>query len=166
MVNRKKIPVYKKSWNSLTPRQKMFRERSLEALSTSRKTSQSLSKIAKSFGLSVRTVINNTNAFKKTKNRWTPKRFDKVSRSMLFAEAGKMKSIETSDSRHAKTIGQYNNAVGYYLSTGNATKLEKFAKRKVKDSHGMIHSFEIRLEIVQEINQKIEELEFFEVYDN
>lgn len=160
----KRIPVYKKPWGKLTPRQKMFRKRSLEALSMSRKSSQSLSKIAKRLGLSVKTVINNTNAFKKINRKWIPKKFDKVSRSMLTSEAGKMKSLEVSDSRHARTIGQYDNAVGHYLRTGDSAKLKKFSKKKIKDSHGVIHSFETRVQIVQELNQTIEELEFFEVY--
>lgn len=165
-MNRKRIPVFKKSWNKLTPRQKLFRKRSLEVLSISRKSSKSLSKISRGLGISVRTVINNTNAFKKTNNKWTPKKFDKVSRSMLISQDGKMQSIHISDSRHARTIGQYHNAVKHYLSTGDSAKLVKFAKRKIKDSNGMLHFFETRLQTVQEINEKIEEIEFFEVYDS
>lgn len=166
LIRRKKIPVYKKPWSALSPRQKMFRKRSLEVLAKSRKSSKSLSKIAKQFGMSVKTVINNTNAFKKINRKWIPKKFDKISRSMVLSEGGKMKSIETSDSRHARTIGQYDNAVGYYLSTGDSAKLEKFSKRKIKDSDGKVHSFETRLKTVQEIHKRIEEIEFFEVYDS
>jgi uncharacterized protein YaaR (DUF327 family) len=84
---------------------------------------------------------------------------------MIISENGKMHSITISDSRHAKTIGRYHNAVKFYLDTGDKSKLEKFSKRKIKDLDGNLHSFETDPKIVEEINEKIEEIEFFEVYD-
>ena len=161
-----KPKLHKKSWKKLTPRQKSTRTKALAVLVQSRRTKKSLSVIAKEHGSSFKTVQNNTNAFKKVNGKWIPKRFDKVSRSMLISEKGKLRSVEVSDSKHAKTIGRYHNAVKFYLDTGDSTKLKKFSKRKIRDSDGKLHSFETRLKVVEEINESIEEIEFFEVYDS
>ncbi len=161
-----KPKLHKKSWNKLTPRQKSTRIRSLVVITQSKKTNKTVSVIAREQGVSFQTVQNYTNAFKKVNGKWVPKRFDIVSRSMLISENGKLRSVEVSDSRHAKTIGRYHNTVKFYLDTGDSSKLKKFSKRKIKDSDGKIHSFETRLKIVEEINERIEEIEFFEVYDS
>lgn len=161
-----KRKIHKKSWRKLTPRQKSTRAKSLTVLVQSRRTKKSPSVIAREHGTSFKTVQRNTNAFKKVNGKWVPKRFDKVSRSMLISEKGKLQSIEVNDSRHARTIGRYHNAVKFYLDTGDSSRLKKFSKKKIKDSDGNVHSFETRLETVEEINERIEEIEFFEVYDN
>ena len=161
-----KPKLHKKSWNKLTPRQKSIRIKSLEVLVQSRKTKKLPRVIAREHSISFRTVQNHTNAFKKVNGKWVPKKFDKVPRSMLISEKGKLQSVEISDSRHAKTIGRYHNAVKFYLDTGDSSKLKKFSKKKIRDSNGKLHSFETRLKTVEEINESIEEIEFFEVYDS
>ena len=158
--------IFRKSWADLTPRQKLLRERSLEVLTKSRKSSQSLSRIAKDSGISARVVINNTNAFKKINKRWIPKRFDKISRSMWINENGKKISIEVNDSRHASTIGRYHNAVKEFLHTGNKKKLAEFSKIKIRDSNKKTHSFETRPKKIIQIEERIEDIEFHEVYDS
>jgi hypothetical protein len=157
--------IYKKHWNQLTPKQKSQRIRSLAVLTQARRTKKLPRIIAREHHISLITVIHHTNGFKKVNNRWTAKKYDHTSRSMIISENGKMQSVEVSDSRHAKTIGRYHNAVKFYLDTGDHTKLKKFSKRKIKDSDGNIHTFETNPKIVLEINEKIEEIEFFEVYD-
>jgi Ni,Fe-hydrogenase I large subunit len=158
--------IYKKHWKELTPKQKSQRTKSLAVLTQARRTKKIPSVIAKENHISLKTVINHTNGFKKVNNRWVAKKYDHTSRSMIISENGKMQSIEISDSRHAKTIGRYHNAVKFYLDTGDDSKLKKFTKRKIKDSNGNLHSFETDPKIVEEINEKIEEIEFFEVYDS
>jgi len=161
-----KTPIFKTSWNKLTPKQKSLRTKSLAVLTQSRRTKKIPSVIASEHHISFNTVINHTNGFKKVNGRWIAKKYDHTSRSMIISENGKMHSIQVSDSRHAKTIGRYHNAVKFYLDKGDDSKLKKFSKRKIKDSDGMIHTFETRPKIVLEINEKIEEIEFFEVYDS
>lgn len=158
--------TYKKHWKELTPKQKSLRTKSLAVLTQARKTKKLPSIIAKEHHISLKTVIYHTNAFKKVNGRWTAKKYDHTSRSMLIGENGKLQSVQVSDSRHAKTIGKYHNAVKFYLNTGDKTKLKKFSKRKIKDSDGNLHFFETDPKIVEEINEKIEEIEFFEVYDS
>jgi len=161
-----KKQIHKKHWKDLTPRQKNLRAKSLAVLTQSRRTKKIPSVIAKENHISLNTVIRHTNGFKKVNGRWTAKKYDHTSRSMLISENGKMQSVQVSDSRHAKTIGRYHNAVKFYLDTGDSTKLKKFSKRKIRDSDGKLHSFETRPEIVEQINEIIEEIEFFEVYDS
>lgn len=161
-----KPKLYKKSWDNLTPKQKALREKSLHVLVQARKTGKSPSRIAKQVGISFSTVQANTNAFKKVGSKWVPKKFDKIPRPMLTSEKGKLQSIPISDSRHARTIGQYHNAVKQFLNTGDDSKLKKFAKKKIRDSSGKLHSFETDPKLILEINEKIEEIAFFQVYDS
>lgn len=157
---------FQKSWDELTPKQKALREKSLSVLVQSRKTGKSPTRLAKQIGISFRTVQTHTNAFKKINGKLVAKRFDKIPRSMLISENGRLHSITVSDSRHAKTIGRYHNAVKQYLNTGDYAKLKKFSKKQIRDSSGKLHSFETDPKLVLEINEKIEEIEFFRVYDS
>lgn len=160
----KQKALHQKSWNSLTPKQKLLRERSLEVLSESRNGKKSLSKLSSEKNIPIKTVLRHTNAFKKINNRWIPKKFDRISRVMLFNESGKETSIETRDSRIASKIGKYHSAIGEFLNTSNAKKLNKFKNKSIKDTQGNKHVFEIDLEQIIEIKQRKEEPEFAEVY--
>lgn len=158
--------VYKREWALLSPRQKNIRERVLEVLSIKRNSKQSLSRISKNHDISVKTVIRNTNAFKKVNGKWTAKKFDRISRVLKINENGKEKSIETSNSKTASTIGKYHNAVKQFLNAGDSKALRKFKKLKIKDSNGNIHTFETDPQRLIQINERIEEPEFYEVYGN
>lgn len=60
------IPLYKKSWKRLTPRQKLLRTKSLSVLNVLRKSkSESLRNTANQNGIAPSTVIHHTNGFKK-----------------------------------------------------------------------------------------------------
>ncbi|MGI0047527.1 MAG: helix-turn-helix transcriptional regulator [Nitrosotalea sp.] len=161
-----KLEIYKRSWNSLSPKQKSIRRRSLEVLSYKRNSKQSLSRISKNHGISVGTVIRNTNAFKKVNGRWEPRKYDKISRMMIINEKGQEKSIEIKDSRIASLIGSYHNAVKIFLNTGDMAQLQKFKKKKIKDAKGKTHILETNSQELININEKIEEPEFYEVYSN
>ena len=160
----RKVQQYRKSWRQLDPEEKELRERSLDVLSESRRTKKSLTKIAKQNKISPRTVLRHTNGFKKIKNRWIPKRFDKISRSMIINENGKKISIDINDSRHASTISKYNNAV-QALKKGNRRKIKEFSKMKIKDSNKNIHSFETDPDVLIRIEERVKEPEFVDVYD-
>ncbi len=164
MASLSKIPLYRKRWSNLSSRQKLFREKSLSVLSEARKSNQSLSKLAKKHDVSSRTVLNNTNAFRKRQRRWSAKRFDKVPRVMKINENGKEISIQINDSRTAALIGRYHNAVKKFLSTGDKKSLKKFRNKKIKDMDGNLHFFETNPAFIIEINERIEEPEFYEVY--
>jgi len=159
-----KIPLYKRRWTNLSPRQKLLREKSLSVLSEARKSKQSLSKLAKKHDVSSRTVLNNTNAFRKKQRRWNAKRFDKIPRVMKINENGKEISIQINDSRTAALIGRYHNAVKLFLNTGDKKALRKFRRKKIKDIDGNLHSLETNPNSLIEINERIEEPEFYELY--
>jgi len=164
MASLSKIPLYRKRWSNLSPKQKLLREKSLSVLSEARKSRQSLSKLAKKNDISPKTVLNNTNAFRKTRRRWSAKRFDKIPRVMKINENGKETSIQINDSRTAALIGRYHNAVKKFLSTGNKKALRKFYRKKIRDIDGNLHSLETNPESLIEINERIEEPEFYELY--
>ena len=83
---------------------------------------------------------------------------------MKINENRKEISIQINDSRTASLIGRYQNAVKQFLNTGNKKVLRRFRKKKIKDIDGNAHSFETNPESLIEINQRIEEPEFYEVY--
>lgn len=161
---KKKTPIYKRRWNSLSPKQKFLRKISLDVLSQSRQSKKSLSKLAKENGISLKAVINNTKAFRKIKGRWIPKKYDKIPRIMIINENGGASSIQINDSRKAALVGKYHNAVKQFLLIGDDSKLLKFQNKRIKDIDGKWYSFETETERILEINEKIEEPEFYEVY--
>ncbi len=161
---KRKFLLYKRRWENLSPSQKLLRERSLTVLSEARRSKQSLSKLAKNHDVSRKTVLNNTNAFRKKQRRWNAKRFDKIPRVMKISEKGREVSIQINNSRTAALIGRYHNAVKKFLSTGDKKALRKFRRKKIKDIDGNLHSFETNPASIIEINERIEEPEFYELY--
>jgi len=161
---RAKIPLYRKRWKNLSPKQKLLREKSLSVLSEARKSKQSLSKLAKRHEVSTKTVLNNTNSFRKRQRRWNAKRFDKIPRVMKINENGKETSIQINDSRTAALIGRYHNSVKQFLNTGDKKALRKFHRKKIRDIDGNLHFLETNPDFLIDINERIEEPEFYELY--
>jgi len=159
------IPTYKKIWQSLSPKQKALREKSLTVLSEARKSNKkSLSRLAREHQISIRTIQNNTNALKKVNKRWQAKKIDKIHRVMKINEDGKEVSVHINDSRTASLIGRYANATKLLLNNGEVKRLKKFRNKKIKDVNGNIHTLETNSAKIIEINQKIEDNEFYELY--
>ena len=163
-LRKRKIPIHKRPWSVLTPRQKFFREKSLSILSQTRRSKKSVTKLANEHEISLTTVLYNTKGFKKSGRRWIAKRSDKISRVIKINEKGREVSIEINDSRTASLIGRYHNAVKQFLNTGNKKALKKFRKKKIKDINGKFHSLETNPQSLIEINERIEEPEFYELY--
>ncbi len=159
-----KIQLYRRRLANLSHKQKLLREKSLSVLSEARRSKQSLSKLAKKHEISRKTVLNNTNAFRKTRRRWNAKRFDKIPRVMKINENGREVSIQINDSRTAALIGRYHNAVKQFLNTGDKKTLKKFRKKKIRDIDGNLHALETNPDSLIEINEQIEEPEFYELY--
>jgi len=83
---------------------------------------------------------------------------------MKINENGREVSIEINDSRTASLIGRYHNAVKQFLNTGNRKKLRKFKNKKIKDAQGKLHLLETNPKSLIQINERIEEPEFYQVY--
>ena len=162
--NRAKRPLYRRGWSNLSPQQKLLRERSLSVLSEARKSRKSLTKLATQHTISPKTVLNHTNAFRKKGRRWTAKKFDRIPRVMKINEKRREVSIEVNDSRTASVIGRYHNAVKQFLNTGKKEQLRKFKNKKIKDAEGKHHLLETNPDSLIQINEAIEEPEFYQVY--
>lgn len=164
LSNKPGLPVSKRAWKTLSPGEKLSREKSLEILSEVRRNKKSLSQASRDKGVSIKSVLQNTRAFKKAGNRWMPKTYDRISRVMRINENGRDVSIEINDSRTASLIGRYHNAVKKYLETGDETGLKKFEGKTIKDAQGNKHTLETRPEALDQIAEGIEEPEFYDIY--
>ena len=159
-------PLHKRPWKKLSPRQKLLREKSLAVLSEMRNSkTKTLPQAANDNDITVKNVIKHTNGFKKVNGKLVVKRWDGIKRVMRINTEGKEKSIEIKDSRTASVVGRYHNAVKQFLNTGDKTKLQKFRNKKVKDSKGKLHKLETDPQKIIQINERIEEPEFYEVYN-
>jgi len=161
---KRQVPKHKLSWQALSPKEKSQRKTALNVLSDVRNNGKSLYKACKEKGVTVKTVLKSTNAFKKVGNRWTAKEFDRISRIMKISEDDEETSIEINDSRTASLIGRYHNAVKKYLETGNTSELDKFKGKTIKDAQGNTHVFETDTEALDEIHESREDEEFYEIY--
>ena len=162
----KAAPLHKRPWRKLSPRQKLLREKSLAVLTEMRNSkTKTLPQAANDNYITVKNVIKHTNGFKKTNGKLVVKRWDRINRVMRINSSGEEKSVEIRDSRTASVVGRYHNAVKQFLNSGDKTKLSKFKNKKVKDSKGKLHKLETNSDEIIRINQRIEEPEFFEVYN-
>ncbi len=160
------LPLYRRPWRKLTPRQKMLREKSLAVISKLRNSkTKTLPQAANDNNITVKNVIKHTNGFKKVNGKPVVKRWDRIRRVMRINTDKKEKSVEIRDSRTASVVGRYHNAVKQFLNTGDKSKLSKFRNKKVKDSKGKIHKLETNPDEIIRINQRIEEPEYYEVYN-
>lgn len=161
----KALPLHKRPWRKLSPRQKLLREKSLAAISELRNSkTKTLPQVANDNDIAVKNVIKHTNGFKKVNGKLVVKRWDRITRPMKINTDGKEKSIEIRDSRTASVVGRYHNAIKQFLNTGDKSKLFKFRNKKVKASNGKIYRLETRPEEIIRINERIEEIEIYEVY--
>ena len=155
------VPLYKRLWSTLTIREKVARQKSLDVLSLARRTGTSLSQLAKDRGIPLDTVLKNTRAFKKIKGRWKPSKRDIVSRMLLIYEDGQEKFIEVRDSRYASLIGKYHSAIKEYLENGNLEALKELTSKLVRDSDGNYHTLETDPDVIRAIAES-KETEFNE----
>ncbi len=159
------LPRYKKPWTGLTPLQKKIREKAVEVLSKARRTRKSLSRLSKEVEIHPWTVLRATNAFRKVRHRWEPKKFDRISRVMAMNENGQEIFVEVKDSRHASKIGKYQSAVREFLLTDNTQPLAEFKGKWIKDGIGNFRFFETDPDVLRAIGERREEPEFFEIYE-
>jgi hypothetical protein len=165
LSHKPKTPIGKRHWSSLSPKEKLAREKSLEVLSDVRRSKKSLAQACNDRGVSPKIVLKNTGAFKKMGNRWTARSYDKIPRYMRINEDGKEVSIEVNDSRIASLIGRYHNAVKKYLDNGDTADLEQFEGIAIRDAQGEEHLLETDTEALKKIAEAREEPEFYDIYN-
>ena len=98
----------------------------------------SLSKATRQLGISRSRVLRLAGpAFRRLRNgRYAAKVTDRLLRVLTVPSAKGLIEIGVSDSREASVIGEYWNAVERYLARGDASELQKFRKKRVKDGRG------------------------------
>lgn len=100
----------------------------------------SLTQAAIEVGIDPRVVARlGKSALRKRKNgQYVAKRTDKLLRILAIPTSDGLREIVTRDSRQAMQLGKYWSAVQKYLQTGNASKLEKFSRKRktIKDASG------------------------------
>jgi hypothetical protein len=154
------IPLHKRPWASLTAREKVAREKSLDILSLARRTGASLNRLGKERNIPISTVLKNTKAFRKVKGRWRVNKRDRISRMLMINENGEEKFIEITDSRYATLIGKYHSAVREYLENGNLEALAEFKGKMVRDSDGNYYILETDPDTIRAMYERKEETPF------
>jgi hypothetical protein len=103
-----------------------------------RSESASLRKVARELGLTPKQVLRSVRpAFRKLRNgRYSPRATDRLLRILVLPSDKGLVEVAVSDSRQATMIGEYWNAVHRYLTTGDATELERFRRKRVKTASG------------------------------
>ena len=160
----KELEIHKRSWDSLSPSELDQRKRGLDVLSLMRRRGYSLSQASEEVGISPSLVIKNTNALKKVDGRWIAKTSDRISRVVMICEDGREFPIETKDSRYASTIGRYHSTIGEFFHTGDASVLEAFEGKRVRDANGNWHVLETDPTRLHEIREARVEEEFYTIY--
>lgn len=118
---------FQELWNRIT-----------QVISKMRSTKVSLQKASREFGVDSRTVVRQGgSALRKSANgRFEAKSSDRFLRFMVFPTHDGTREIAVRGSRPASQLGQYWAAVQRLLQTGDASKLQKFRGKKIRDANG------------------------------
>lgn len=158
----KPIPVSKRSYSSLSPSEKLAREKSLSVLRDVRR-GKSLTKASRERGISVNKVLS-LDIFNKLKYRWSAPFYDHIHRVMRINENGREIIIEVNDSRIASVIGTYHNSVKKFLNDGDYSGLAVFQRIAITDARGRRHKFETSPTSLRHIAESREDSEFYDIY--
>jgi hypothetical protein len=111
-----------------------------EAIRKMRTAVASLQQAAKESGVSPRTVTRLAGStLKKGKNgRYSVKPGDQLLRVLKVPTADGLREIGVRGSRQASVLGKYASAIQKYVATGDASALEKFRGKTIKDSSGKV----------------------------
>ncbi len=103
-----------------------------------RKKGISVTKAAKQYFLEPKNVIETAGpALHKKKNgRYVAKKFDRLLRVLNIPAEGGTREVAVRDSRTASKLGEYDNAVGVFLLTGDESILKKFRRLRLTDAEG------------------------------
>jgi hypothetical protein len=113
-------------------------QRVAKVLTQMRAEKVSLRKAARDIGIRPETVLRwGGSALKKNASgRYTAKPRDSLLRVMTIPTEKGKQEITVKGSRHASILGEYWAAVQKFLGTGNATVLQKFRGKEIKDANG------------------------------
>lgn len=158
----KPVPLSKRPYSSLSPREKLAREKSLSVIKDMRH-GKSLSKASRERGISVKKVLA-LDIFNKNKYKWMAPWHDNLHRVMKINENGREVTVEINDSRIASLIGYYHNFVKKYLNDGDYSGLLAYRRITFTDAYGQRHRFETNPGALERIAESREDEEFYDIY--
>lgn len=112
--------------------------RATNAVSKMRTEHVSLSKASQEVGLDPATVIRLVRPAlrRQSKGRYVARSRDSLLRVLVIPSPDGLREIAVRDSRQASLIGEYSTAVQRYLQTGDASSLQKFRNKRIRDISG------------------------------
>ncbi|MCU1358016.1 MAG: hypothetical protein JWM89_3434 [Acidimicrobiales bacterium] len=117
---------------ALPPDAAAARERALDALAVARREQIPLADAARREGIGVDAIAWwSEGATERRGTKTWASTGDRLLRPMYVYSAGQVIPVDVRGSRVASSIGRYHSAVHHYLSTGDASRLEKFRGVKV-----------------------------------
>ncbi|WP_445475703.1 hypothetical protein ACT9XH_02900 [Methanococcoides methylutens] len=152
-------------WTELSPKDKRERVLALRVLNSIRK-GNSLTHTLDETGASRDIVMRHLGRHLiKDAGRWKARTVDKIQIEMTInTKAEGRVSIITTNSQDRSLIGQYFALVQKALNNNDPTVLDKFKNRTIVDAEGKVHKLETDLSRLYEIEEAMEEPEFFEIY--
>ena len=107
--------------------------RATHVISKMRTTGTSLRKASREFGIDPRVVVKlGKSALRKVSNgRYVAKAKDRLLRILSVPAPEGTREVALRDSVQASLLGQYWDAVQKYLQTGDASRLEKFKRKRI-----------------------------------
>jgi hypothetical protein len=115
-------------------------DRVVSVVSKMRSDGASLQRVSREFGISPETVRRWAgSALRKQANgRYKAKPSDSLLRILKIPSSSGTRDIGVRGSRQATLIAEYWNAVHRYLETGDASRLQKFRGKFIKDADGVL----------------------------
>jgi hypothetical protein len=125
-------------YDALPEKSKDALERTLKVISKMRTEKTSLKKAALEIGVKPETVKRWAgSALEKRNGRFSAKKTDNLLRVLKVLDAKGPRELFVRGSRRASLLGEYWNAVNFYIERGDASGLQKFTGKTVKDAHGV-----------------------------
>jgi hypothetical protein len=108
-------------------------ERSLQVVSRMRHGT-SLSRAAKELGLAPDTVIRYAGSAlaRNHRGQWQAKPTDHLARRMRWLDSHGLTAVEPANSREARKLAEYWNAVNHYITTGDDRALRRFRRMRLR----------------------------------
>ena len=162
----KAVTVALTSWKKLSPEEKSQRKLAFEVKRLMSRKRFGFARALREVGAREDIIRKHLGQFLfKQGKRWLVKKFDTIEVSMLFyARGGKRITIVTTNSRDRTIIGEYFNAVQDALNFRDFEGLKEFKDIVIIDADGKKHRFEVDIEKILEMLERVEEPHLREIY--
>jgi hypothetical protein len=162
---RNKPKLYALHFHELSITQKLHRENAYKVLAMMRNGS-SFSAGCIAAKIDPRTARKHiSKAMYKRNNRYKPRKNDHLFRNMRTNEFGKDIFVELSNFKEASKLAHYHRAVRDYLQNGDIGQLNSYKGEGVIDSDNIFHPFEVNPKEIIKIHERIEQPEFYSIYE-